>query len=361
MRAKVQNITSTRTVYYYESRVLWINNARILACFVVVLLHVSAGVVTGIQNTDSAYWWIGNVFDSLSRWCIPVFVMISGMLLLDNAKDEPLRVFYRKRLSRILVPLLFWTLFYLLFRYFGEPLVHGKPVSILTLAGSVLNGVPYAHLWYLYMLVGLYLLVPFLRKIAWHSTRNELLFLCSALFALSILGEVFISYYFNIDLPATFKFIFYLPYFLAGYLISRTTFNPSALILGMVFILSVALTSVGYHYSLRPDGTSNGYFYQNLSITVAPMSISIMFLLKRFRVPIISPAFSDKLALLSLGVYLIHPFFLELLNFFGLAAKSFNPLSAIPSIAILIFILASIASLLISKITLVNKIIGLRG
>ena len=201
MRAKVQNITSTRTVYYYESRVLWINNARILACFVVVLLHVSAGVVTGIQNTDSAYWWIGNVFDSLSRWCIPVFVMISGMLLLDKAKDEPLRVFYRKRLSRILVPLLFWTLFYLLFRYFGEPLVHGKPVSILTLAGSVLNGVPYAHLWYLYMLVGLYLLVPFLRKIAWHSTRNELLFLCSALFALSILGEVFLSYYFNIIRP----------------------------------------------------------------------------------------------------------------------------------------------------------------
>lgn len=59
------------------------------------------------------YWWISNVYDSISRWGVPVFVMVSGALLLDTSKQEGILTFYKKRLSKIFIPIIFWTAFYL--------------------------------------------------------------------------------------------------------------------------------------------------------------------------------------------------------------------------------------------------------
>lgn len=91
---------------------IWLDNSRIIAIYAVVFLHVSAGVVIG-NDVGTEYWWVGNVYDSAVRWCVPVFVMISGALLLDPNKQEDLATFYTKRLSRILVPIIFWSAFFL--------------------------------------------------------------------------------------------------------------------------------------------------------------------------------------------------------------------------------------------------------
>ncbi len=356
----MQTIDVATTIYSKrEAQVLWINNARISAAFIVIFLHVSAGVVLGIQNTNSPYWWIGDIFDSFSKWCIPVFVMISGMLLLDTAKDEPILVFYKRRLSRILIPLIFWTIFFLIFKYFMSMIVDGKAISIGKLGVSVLAGDPFYHLWYLYMIVGLYLFTPFFRRIVKHSSNNELLFLCIALFTFSILGTIFMFYYTPHIWPATLKFVFYLPYFLAGYLIYKTEFNPPTWIIYIIFIIAVILNSLGYHNSMMTDGSNNGYFDDYLSITIVPMSISIIFLLKRFQTPIIDSGISSKLALLSFGIYLIHPAIISILALFRIEAQSYNPLLSIPLITILVFVLSLIASLIISKIPVFNRIIGL--
>jgi surface polysaccharide O-acyltransferase-like enzyme len=87
----------------------WLNNSRIAAVFTVVFLHVSASIVFG-ASFGSESWWIGNVYDSLSRWCVPVLVMISGALLLDESKQEDATAFYQKRLSRIFWPIPFGPL-----------------------------------------------------------------------------------------------------------------------------------------------------------------------------------------------------------------------------------------------------------
>ncbi|MDQ6971139.1 MAG: acyltransferase family protein, partial [Mariprofundaceae bacterium] len=83
---------------------IWLDNSRVLAVFAVILVHVSDGFVSHYPM-GSEYWWIGNIYDSAVRWCVPVFVMISGALLLDPAKHENLNTFYRKRFSRICIPI----------------------------------------------------------------------------------------------------------------------------------------------------------------------------------------------------------------------------------------------------------------
>src|SRR5216117_2766854 len=79
-------VSGMRPGAMFTEDLLWIEQARGAAALAVVILHVSAGVVRGVSDVTSAAWWIGNIVDSAMRWCVPVFVMISGALLLDPAK-----------------------------------------------------------------------------------------------------------------------------------------------------------------------------------------------------------------------------------------------------------------------------------
>jgi hypothetical protein len=133
-----------------------------------------------------AAWWIANLTDSAGRWCVPVSVMVSGALLLDPRRAEPPREFYRRRLVRIGVPLVAWTLVYLAYRrwWLDEPLTAGE-------AGrDVLAGTPFLQLYFLYVLVGLYLLTPYLRILIRHTTRRIQVAFAGTLLALGLVDQV---------------------------------------------------------------------------------------------------------------------------------------------------------------------------
>jgi surface polysaccharide O-acyltransferase-like enzyme len=228
------------------------------------------------------------------------------------------------------------------------------------MVGSVVYGLPYYHLWYLYMVVGLYLFVPFLAKIIRHSNQKELLILCGVLFAFSMLGNAFINYSVATKIPAVFTFIYYLPYFLAGYVISKIDYQPPAWALWVTFAVSGVLNSICYYLTLGPDRASNEYFFNTLCITIVPMSISMMFLIRKIRIPGLSQALGSKIAFFSLGIYLIHPFFLDILNYIGVTALVFTPVLAVPILASLTFVISLGVVAVAAKIPWLNKAIGVR-
>src|SRR5947209_17248353 len=80
---------------------------RILGTVAVVVGHVSDLRLFSDKVLDRD-WWVCNVWDCLTRWAVPCYIMLSGALLLDPARGETPRDFYRKRLARIGVPLVFW-------------------------------------------------------------------------------------------------------------------------------------------------------------------------------------------------------------------------------------------------------------
>jgi surface polysaccharide O-acyltransferase-like enzyme len=290
---------------------------------------------------------------------MPVFVMMSGALLLDTSKNEPLSLFYKHRASRILTPLIFWTIFYVLFTYFGKLAVYGEQVTVMALINSVLYGLPYYHLWYLYMIAGLYFFTPFLLRVIRQSEGNDLMVLCAALFVFSIAGNLFMAYFFGRQVPAIFTFIYYLPYFLAGYLIARVKNSPPLRLLWGVFIVSGALNSIGYYISFDPGRAAFNYFCNCLNITIVPMSLSIMFLLKRVKYFFISQRIVKRIAVLSLGIYAVHPFFLDLLRVIGITPERFFPLLSVPLIALLAFALSLAVSMLFAKTKGLDRTIGL--
>ena len=147
-------------------RVIWLDWMRVAACLMVIVVHATEPFYLGgdgslILTRTDAFW--ASFFDSLVRACVPLFVIASSYLQfpLHYSSEE----FFRRRAVRILVPFILWTVVY--------ALVWGSPVQNFK---DLLLNFNYAagHLWFVYMLVGVYLLMPLLSPWAERVGRTEL-------------------------------------------------------------------------------------------------------------------------------------------------------------------------------------------
>ena len=148
------------------NREVWLDYLRVSACFMVMVIHGTEPFYLGgdgalVMSATDAFWVA--LFEGLCRCCVPLFVIASSYLQfpLHYSPAE----FFRRRAVRILIPMLVWTLVY--------ALVWGEPVE--NLKGLLLNfNYAAGHLWFVYMLLGLYLVMPLLSPWAEKVSRREL-------------------------------------------------------------------------------------------------------------------------------------------------------------------------------------------
>ena len=137
---------------------------RTLAIFLVVLLHSSL-MTLQLFPSSSPYWWAASVYKSIALPCVPLFIMLSGALLLQPAKvNEPTRVFLKKRLSRVGLAFAFWTAIYTIWSFY----ISNTPITLANVGQSIsfdLFSGAYYHFWFIYLIVGLYLITPILRVV----------------------------------------------------------------------------------------------------------------------------------------------------------------------------------------------------
>lgn len=312
---------------------IWLDAARVWAVLAVVLLHVSASVVTLAPLGGSA-WWAGNAYDAAARWCVPVFVMVSGALLLDPRKaDDGLADFYRKRAARVLWPMAFWSLVYVLWNHRGA-LGALRAADVLH---SVARGWPHYHLWYLYMIVCLYLFTPFLRTLVRHTQRRHLWVLVALMFVGASVNEGYRIFSGNRPGPFIQWFLPYLPYFLCGHLIHTSVRKVPAAWPVMVLGISIAATALGCFWLSRALGLDKGlYFYGYLSLTVIPMSLSAMWMFREMPPPGAGARAVHRLAPLTLGAYLVHPMLLESFREHAFPPEQLAPWATVPLVSALV-------------------------
>lgn len=149
-----------------EKRIVWLDWMRVLACFMVMVVHCTEPYYLGGEGsrilTESDAWW-SSFFDSFVRACVPLFVVASSYLLFPL--HHPTGVFFKKRVVRVIIPFVIWSVIYAL--VWGEPVQNFK---------DLLLNFNYAagHLWFIYMILGLYLIMPLLSPWAEKVGRKEL-------------------------------------------------------------------------------------------------------------------------------------------------------------------------------------------
>ncbi|HEV7777689.1 MAG TPA: acyltransferase family protein [Luteibacter sp.] len=282
-------------------RSLGMDVTRAAACAMVVLLHISAGNFYSF----GPFWVPADIYDSLSRVAVPIFFMLSGALLLW--RDEPILPFYRKRVLRVVLPLIFWTCVYVYM--FGD-----RSVPIIDSVTHYLT-VPYGHLWYFYAALGLYLSAPYLGKILRASTDTEIrVFLALWFFVACGLNQFRNLHATSWDPTTIFgaqMFSGYLGYFVIGAYLARN--RPVTSTAGrwyciLTFLASSTATAyLTYLYSMHIGKPSELFFvFQAPLVAVAAVAAFAFFTsITSLPRPLATPV--KLISDCSLGIYCLHP------------------------------------------------------
>ena len=264
-----------------QGRLAYADLLRVFACLAVIVVHVSGGWLESLP-AGTADWNLLNAWDCLAHWCVPVFVMCSGMFLLDPKKSLAWPHLLFRYLLRVVVALVFWGVVYALM---NTALFRGLTLRgvLDALYAVVLGSVP-THLWFLYMVAGLYLLTPLLRAFVRGARRSDFhwFFLVVFLFVyvlplfLRLRGSQTVELYANklyLNFTLAYPPLAYVGYFVAGYYLKEYTLGRVAE--GLIYVLGVAGAAATVWGSAALNagngpGEFNGLMMSYLTPTCAP-------------------------------------------------------------------------------------------
>lgn len=325
----------------HNERVVWLDLLRFVAILMVIAAHsVDIYNATPQENSDNSFW--GAFIGSMMRPCVPLFAMMTGMLLLPIR--EKAGEFYRKRIPRVLFPMILWSAIYYLTPWFigvlgGDKAVvsiffpfefspsqeFSDAVGNIAMIPFTFNGYT-THMWYIYMLIGLYLFMPYLS--AWVEKNDQTLIrtfvaLWGCSLMLPYIEQLISRDIFGVCAWNNFGTFYYFAGF-AGYLLlghlmggGNRLRSAKAIAVGtMLYVSGFIITYSGYStmaeqfsYEEAPDMLE--MFWQYCSPNVVLMTIGVFLIIQRAKIN--SPRTQSILANITkcgFGIYMMHYIFI---------------------------------------------------
>ncbi len=347
-----------------KNRINWLDSLRALAIIAVITIHVASPVVNMAYGKNLFNWWVGNIFNSATRFAVPLFLMISGAALFS--KNYKLHLFYKKRFVRVLVPLLFWMVMYWIFRYFTLP--YEAPTgcnNIIHWAKNIFlqEGIS-KHLWFVYMILFLYIPAPIVGKFVRKLRPTMLVFLLAAwVIVCSISKEFPVNMYTwtgNL-IPKLLTYITYIGYMVLGYYTYKIFYVSKNIRLAawILYIVTVLIAAGMTFYSSKIQGKLDLTYYNYLGLNTIAQAFAIFVALKDTKLSNKYLAkVRDTTSDYSFGIYLVHIIILG--NFFrnGIFWTMANPIISVPAVVILTLITSWVIIFILRKIPLGKYISG---
>jgi len=340
----------------------WIHLVRVLACFMVVCLHVStAADAYPMEHIDTAFKHLTYI---LTKPCVPLFFMVTGFLILPYRNGEDMMAFYRKRIPRVWFPLLIWGVVYAVL-----PFTLGMTSWQTMLKEVILSPIKQPDyfggiLWYLYILIGIYLFIPFLTERIYADKRFLRAYI--ALWTVSSIVLIIKAHVPNVFGENHWEHVFdmflyfsgYLGFLLFGYSV-RKYGKPLKLMLGKEIWGGKFKYFVLLIISLMASYFVGGLIKTFLSIGTIALTCSLFLLLKDVGFNINGKLYAlvKHISALSFGIYLCHMFVLKVFMeriYVQLSASWYYQVMAMLST----FVGAYIMSWLLSKLPFKKYIIG---
>ncbi|HAW7310827.1 TPA: acyltransferase family protein [Escherichia coli] len=323
-------------------RIYDIDLARTVSCFLVVMTHVTAYWNYKFQPV----WEVVNFYNSLSRCAVPIFIIISGILLLkENIK--PFK-FYKKKLPKATAVLFAWSAFYYI-AYNNDPTFTG-------FISKVFNGQAMYHLWYLYFLLGMYAITPVISFTYYSmSEKQKILLLISLalLFQLNVfksLTGINLQSKFNLDSMTTLSWYMFIGKYIYDI---KDKFNNRFLLLS-VFMLAIIFTALMNGFYSHFIGKPSQAFLDNYALNTLIAACSLLLLCTKMN-SIYLNKISHNISKYTFAIYCIHPALLIPLKQHVWQLSWTNSMTYfLPMVCIFIFIASLCVSYILKRIPLVR-------
>jgi surface polysaccharide O-acyltransferase-like enzyme len=354
-----------------RSRALRVDLIRVVAMVGVILLHAAGQWIITSQEMNQlnpleiTRWAVVDIYQTLGVIAVPLFLMLTGALLIQpQKKNESLTVYFKKRWARIGLPFFFWAAVYFVWDF----LVQKIPFSPAVILQGLLNGA-YTQFWYIYVLVGLYLLTPLLRALLANADQT----LMKYFVILWVLGVAIMPFFgllspFNLN-SNVFAIGGYMGFFVLGTYL--TTVNLRRSTIWFFMILGIALTAFGTYVLTAVGGVTDIYFFQEyISPTVILASVMMFLLILTIQPPSVkqesNPSRGNKLLKVisrnTLAIFFLHVMVLESIQngYFGFAINrnTINPIIEVPLITLIVLFTTLGIILLLKKVPYMSKLIG---
>lgn len=353
------------------SRIVWADLLRLVAIIMVICIHCSDPFNVSPEarsNPDYNLW--GSIYGAFLRPCVPLFVMLTGMLLLPIQQD--MEQFYKKRMLRVIVPFLIWSLLYNLFplltgimgwdssvlsrmfAYAGENPSQSWENCLYNIYMIPFNFNVYTiPLWYIYMLIGLYLYMPFFSAWVKQATDKQIkifLFIWGITLFLPYCSEYISSYIWGTCAWNNFGTLYYFAgfngYLLLGYYLymkNTLTTGKTIMLSVILFIIGYVITNVGFRNMTSQPHISEEQmelFFLYCSPNVLLMTMAIFLIVQKIQIrsPYIISILSN-ITKCGLGIYMIH-YFIVGIGYLIIEKINIPIALQIPITGILVFILS---------------------
>ena len=348
-----------------KEQIIWIEYLRVVACFSVVLLHVAAWNISSASH-PSAQWDSYFLYNGITRFAVPVFVMISGCLYLDKAREISFEKLFKKYILKFLILYVVWVLFYAFMDTQTFQLKEYEGAKGI-LQFAILS--PKYHLWYLPMMIGLLLITPVAKAVVNSKDSKKLceyiiiLFLLFKVLKPSLLmfeleKETYIRAVLNLlnpDMVCNWVGFYILGHYLAEYQLPKY-WNKIIYVLGLAGILFAIYQS---NIVSIAQGKINASFYANFSLFSTIWSIAVFVLIKE---TISKVSVSKNMTVLilniskyTLGIYLLHPFVRDVLQILHIDTTIGNAFIITPLLSLVIFALSYFIAFVLKKVPIVGK------
>ncbi len=337
-----------------QLRIGYLDALRTVACFAVVMLHVTALNTYNVEFI-SQEWNIFMFYESVVNWAVPTFVMISGAVMLN--KDYAYKRILMKTL-KISQIFFVWSALYLIFDFciYGMSTYSDNALWLQVF----LQG--HYHMWYLIMLAGLYLIVPIMKGMIDKASSRKAYVLLAIVLTFTVptvmdllqqskvggvLRNTVVGAFYraltNVHDDLNFHLTMgFAAYFVIGYEMVHFI-NISAhkcWILGcLCFFIGIVITF--FEIMISNSKEAAGFFMQHYQVAILLQSAGILLIMKSLQGRKIV-LWLGKISPLTLGIYIIHPMIIETLQRFGITSLSFNPVLFIPLLTLAIFTVAAL-------------------
>lgn len=345
--------------YELKERVLYFDWLRVYATILVVTIHVASNYIGATISEGPLAWQSANFYESIARSSVPLFVMISGALMLSNSKEVNYSFFLRKRVSKILIPLVLWSFIYYCYQVFIRQWI--EEFSIIEFFKLFLNNEISVHFWFMYMILGLYFAAPIVKIFIQHARRKDIEYFLLLWIYASIVVE-FTQFHFDLSFNIELFYVTkYIGYFVLGYYLATYPQNVWWTRIGYALALTgfVSTFFLTYYYTMNQEGVTQLFWYEYHSPNVVIAAIGVFLIFKHLFSPKKIGLILGTVNNLSFGIYLLHilVMFILLNTFVMRVIDNQHPLIAIPAEVLLVLLISGIISFVISKLPILKHLI----